>query len=152
MSRPPSSLPRRERNRGRQSRSMCPWHCYRRALNCVLRRLHAQEERAEKASARLEQLARARDDYEAKYDVCSIRSARFLSDQGLVGYSQENQGPRSGAGRVVAEFRVDNQSDTIYINTYITQPLISNHHSHPWIELKRSSHLLFVANIYSWLL
>jgi len=30
--------------------------------------LRAHEERAEKASARLEQLTRARDDYEAKYD------------------------------------------------------------------------------------
>ncbi len=42
-----------------------------------VRRLRALDERAEKASAKLEQLARARDDYEAKYDVCSNRSDRY---------------------------------------------------------------------------
>jgi chromosome segregation ATPase len=49
----------------------------------MLRRLRALEERADKASARLEQLARARDDYEAKYDVCSNRSLRFYLTSSL---------------------------------------------------------------------
>ena len=46
--------------------------CRGHALNWLLRRLRVLNERAEKAGARAEQLTSVCEEYETKYDVCSI--------------------------------------------------------------------------------